>query len=432
MRVLVISHNIFSATNNMGKTLAGYFEAWKQEELAQFFVHSEVPTSHICENYFRITDKDIIKSIFTRKCGTVFTKENIEEREDSRIDQGLMKKVYQKAQKRTPLIYIARNFLWRIGHWKNKKFLEWIDEFDPEAIFFASGDYSFIYRIAFEIAEYKNIPLFPVCVDDFYLFNMNKNTILGKLEHRLFMKQVRRVMNRSTALFTICDKMARDYEKLFEKRCYTLHTASSLSGMLPSPKRNKISYLGNLGFGRNATLVDIGRALRSLDIEGKPEYIDVYSAETDPAVLRDLTHENGIEFHGRISADEVKRVMAQSLAVIHTESFEAHYRKRVRYSVSTKIADSLMSGTCILAYGPEDVASMEYLIQNKAAIIATTSEELPQKLRTLLTDCTERKKIVACAQRLAAENHSETKNMNMIAEVMENYQKTMTYGGVRD
>ena len=67
MRVLVVSHNVFSKTSNMGKTLSSYFNAIDSEDLAQFYIHSEVPTSDICKNYYRVTDKEAIKSIFTRK-----------------------------------------------------------------------------------------------------------------------------------------------------------------------------------------------------------------------------------------------------------------------------------------------------------------------------------------------------------------------------
>ena len=42
-----------------------------------------------------------------------------------------------------------------------------------------------------------------------------------------------------------------------------------------------------------------------------------------------------------------------SMAVIHTESFEQEMMELVRFSVSTKIAESLMYGPCLIAYGPD-------------------------------------------------------------------------------
>ncbi len=410
MRLLVISHNVFSETDNTGKTLSGLFRGWNKEDVAQFYIHDDQPTSPICDNYFRITDKEALKSIVTRKCGRVLKCEH---------------NVGQVHKRGNPIgrsmssafVYWLRNLIWRLSAWRSKELLSWVDSFDPEAIYFVSGDYAFIYRVALDLAKYKSIPLFLYCGDDYYFYP----GVMGKIGHRSFMRQVKKLIDYSAAIFTICDKMATDYEQLFKKKCYTLYTSASFSEPLQGQKNNKISYIGNLGYGRNAMLVNIGRALLSLNVEGKPEYIDVYSAETDSTVLRDLTHENGINFCGRISAEQVKQVMAQNLAVIHTESFEEAYRNRVRYSVSTKIADSLMSGTCLVAYGPDDVASMEYLIRNDAAITITATEELPQKLNALFTE--HRTEIIDHARILAVKNHNEVKNMKMIAEVMENYIK---------
>ena len=99
--------------------------------------------------------------------------------------------------------------------------------------------------------------------------------------------------------------------------------------------------------------------------------------------------------------------MAQSLAVIHTESFDPVIQRSVQYSVSTKIADSLMSGTCLFAYGPKSIASMEYLSQNGAAVCAFSKAQLPQVLTGLLTNAVLRNSTVQNALALAQKNHRQ-------------------------
>ena len=160
-KVLVISHNVFCKTSSMGKTLLSYFEKWGTENVAQFYIHSEVPTDDTCcVNYYRVTDKEMVKSIFTRRSGSRFEKSDIQtDRVSSRTDEGLSAAIYQKARKRTPFIYFARNLIWRFGRWNTKKLRKWIDEFNPDAVFFASGDYAFMYVVARKIAKMKNIPL---------------------------------------------------------------------------------------------------------------------------------------------------------------------------------------------------------------------------------------------------------------------------------
>ena len=419
MKLLVISHNVFSRSKNMGKTLRSYFNGWNENDIAQLYVHSEIPTDTICKNYYRITDKEMIKSIFTRKSGTIFTEHDIKlDTEESRVDTGNTAKMYNAGQKRTPFIYFARNLWWKMGKWKTKKLLSWVDEFNPDVIFLASGDYSFIYDIALTLAKYKNIPLAVSCMDDYYFFNKNEDKLGGKAVHRSFMKHVRKTMDYASCIYPICEKMGRDYAKLFNKPYHTLPTPSSISEPLKEEKTNAISYIGNLGYKRNEQIITLAKSLKEINCEGKPEYIDVYSAEKRPEILSELTKENGINFHGSISSADVLSIMGKSMAVIHTESFDKITRKSVAYSVSTKIADSLASGTPILAYGPSEIASIEYLKENNSAFCITENDDLKEKLKEFISNLEHHKEITKNALALASKNHSSETNCNMIRETL--------------
>ena len=405
MKVLIISHTVFSASESMGKTLSTYFSTFSPDELAQFYIHSQVPTSEICHNYYRITDKEALLSVLGRKCGAQYKAENIElGRVDARTDRGMTASLYQKARKRTPLIYLARNLWWRLAQWNTPAFRHWIDDFNPDCVFFASGDYAFMYDIARSIASYRKIPLYVSCMDDYYTYNKNSGSLLGRLQHRLFMKSVRKTMDYASTIFCICEKMSEDYATLFQKRCVTVHTPCSISHPLELQKKAKISYLGNLGLQRDKSLIAIGQALKSLGLQ--PDCIDVYSTESRREILDAFSEENGIRFHGAVSAAEVLEIMGQSLAIIHTESFDETIRQSVRYSVSTKIADSLASGTCIFAYGPEEIASISYLNEAGAAVCCTKPEELENQLKQLIQNDMLRAQTVKNALRLAQVNHA--------------------------
>lgn len=405
MKVLVISHNVFSMADNMGKTLTSYFKDFKKDDLAQFYIHSEIPTVNVCDNYYRVTDKEMIKSVFGIKTGKIFTETDIETNKiGSRTDSGYETKLYIKARKRTPSVYLARNLWWKLGHWYNRQFRTWLDSIAPDCVFFASGDYAFMYDIALKIARSRNIPLYISCMDDYYFSNKNSGKFLGEFQHTRFMKSVKRCISYSTALFCICDSMSCDYAEYFNKKCITIHTAASFDESISNGENRQISYIGNLRYDRYLQLVDIGRALKKLGL--KIDHIDVYSTETGEEILKYLTPENGIVFHGSISADEVKSVMSKSLALIHTESFDENIRRAVKYSVSTKIADSLMSGCCVFAYGPEEIASIKYLSDNKAAVCVTSPNELEKGLRMLFDEHKIREEIQFNARLLAEKNHS--------------------------
>lgn len=418
MKILVVSHNVFSDTESMGKTLSAYFSGIKGEDLAQFYIHSQVPTIANCHNYYRITDKEAIKSIFGLKVGTVYSVDDIDtSRLDARTDEGITGKVYQMARKRTPIIYTMRNIWWKLAHWNNKRFKQWIDEFQPDCVFFAAGDYKFMYDIARRISVSQRIPLFMVFMDDFFLYNKNEKLFLGRIQHRAFMKSAYKAISCASKLFCICDKMSEDYSKLFGKECITIHTPTMIDHPLHYVKQKKISYLGNLGYQRDKQLITIGKAVKELGLD--VNHIDVYSSERRKEILNEMSEENGIVFHGSVGASDVKKIMGESMAVIHTESFEESIRQAVKYSVSTKIADSLASGTCIFAYGPAEIASISYLNKWSAAICCTRPEELTEKIVQLITDESKRDEVVENAYILAM-NHATNRTPTIIKETISN------------
>lgn len=89
--VLVISHNVFSASGNMGKTMENLLGGVDPAHLAQLYFHSEVPTRRCCLRYFRITDRDVLRSRLSRRqVGRSYGADDIDEtRTVSRTDRGL-------------------------------------------------------------------------------------------------------------------------------------------------------------------------------------------------------------------------------------------------------------------------------------------------------------------------------------------------------
>lgn len=406
MRVLIISHTVISKTGNMGKTILSYFQSFHQEETAQLYIQAEVPTdTSVCSRYYRFTDKDALKSIFIPNIqGNSFSQENIDvTRAYSRVDKGLESSAHSIGSKRTAGIYIARDAMWKISRWFSPSLKAWLEEYKPDVIFFASGDYSFAYEIALKISNFLDVPLVVLCVDDFYIFNKNMGSLLGRIQHRAYMKTVFKTMERASSIFSICDSMSAEYQKMFEKPCHTLHTAAENKNLKLNKAATAISYIGNLTCGRHTSLIELGAALSKINAQ---LHIDVYSGETDKAIISALTDAAGIVFHGRIPSNDVLAVMENSRFAIHTESFDSYDMERVKFSVSTKIAESLMYGPCLIAYGPKGIASIDYLEENKAAYVISDRNNLEAELGTILKDASEYDKVLTNARALARKNHS--------------------------
>ncbi len=410
-KVLVVGHNVFCKSTAFGKTLCSFFNGWDKTRLAELYFHSEIPTTDVCTNYYRITDTDVLKSVFTfnrKNVGTEFC--DVFENPTStspRTDRGLKKKIYEYSRRRTSTIYIARNLMWSLSGWYSKKLKEWLDEFNPDVIFFASGDYAFAYKVAYRISAERNIPIITYCCDDYYINPLNPKSLLSSLVHNNLMKNVNRCISRSTSIITICKEMATEYEKLFNKRTTILYTGYSSVTNTPNDYSNTISYLGNLGYDRYKSLIEIGQAIKKLKWnDGSHIQLDVYSTESRPYITEQLTLDNGIIFHGAVSQNEVNQIIKKSFMVIHTESFDAENIKKVKFSISTKVADLLASGTCILGYGSDEVASIKHLKENNAALVITDRSNITETIKQIIEQPEQRLKIIQNALALAQSKHS--------------------------
>lgn len=412
MNVLIISQPVLSYSNNMGKTLMAYFSAFPANNVSQFFLRQGEPTNtDVCENYYRFSDLDAVKSILNHKIrGTVFDKTQIvppvvDEPENIRLDDA-----YKLGAAHKAWMLLARDTIWKLSNWKNKKLLAWLDSMNPDIIFLAPGDDAFSYRLADEIARYLSKPLAVVCMDDYFINNRNKGELLGGIRQKLFMNVVNKTIQNAAAIFTICDEMNKAYTNLFHKQCVTLHTSADNKSMVLKSDASRVSYIGNLSCGRYKTLLELGRAISEINDDTLTKVIDVYSGSKEAEYISPLKNAPGINFRGAIPAEQVPEVMSESVMVIHTESFDPAMKELVRFSVSTKIAESLMYGPCLLAYGPEGIASIDYLKENNAAYVISRPEDLEKGLEEILTNKELREQIVRNARALALKNHNADVN----------------------
>lgn len=408
-RVLIISHNALSTVNNMGKTIASYFSAFPRECIAQLYLHEGKPDSNVCNNYYSFSDKDALKSIFWR-----FYKGNIYKNEDFsqykyELNDGML---YRLNRKYKPIIYMCRDLVWKFSNIYNKQLLAWIKEFDPDIIFFASGEYSFSYKIALKISKKLNIPLATCFFDDFYFQCQYNNKFLGKFYNRKFLKNFEKSIEYSRCLFVVNNYMAKKYSEHFNKKFYVLYTSCSTEfKKIPYEMKSGLAYIGGLSLGRLEELIVLGEKISLLKDE-KINKINVYSFVNDPNILFQLNNSKGIVFQGSVSSQEATTIIERSLACLHIESFKEEFILRTKYSLSTKISDIIGSNTILIAYGPSNIASMKYLIDNNIGIYSDNINELIKQLQEIVTDKEKYYNVINCSKKIAKLNH-DFKNVSL-------------------
>lgn len=419
MRVLLISHNSLSKSNNMGRTLENQFHNFNSDEIAQLYFTKGTPESEHCKDFFCIPDTEVFKSVYTRKPAgfSIELTEKITICDKQSKDVQLETAIRKKGNRR-PCIYLARNMIWALGKWKTKELDLWLDKINPDVIFFASGDYSFSYIVTMHIARKRNIPVIIGCYDDFYL---GKKKTLNPLYHLIYknlMRNVRKTFDYAHSFMALSEMMTDEYSALFNKLGNTMYVPTEINtNSVKTKRKTRIFYAGNLGHGRAEQLVLLGKSVKSL---GRSDitHIDVYSSEIRKELTSLMSEDNGIVFHGRVSPEYVQDLMRDSKYVIHTESFDDEYKKRVKYSVSTKIADCLSCGACIVAFGPKDVASIDYLDRAKAAWVISDVSELAEKLIELFDNDEKSNEVICNAVTLSKRNHSNEQSSKKFKDII--------------
>lgn len=431
-KILVISNNSFSKSNSNGRTLANFFINWDKNRLAQFFIIEDIPDFNICKNYYKVTDSDAIKAF---KTGI-----NVGERVTTTIKTNTNYMVNKNSNKKitkTPLTSIIRDLIWKSKRWKNEEINQWINNFNPNLILVQAGDAPFMLKFAREIALKRNIPIIIYNTENYYFKDKNymKSSILSNIIYPVFIRILRReykkIMQCASISIYNSDMLRKVYDEEFNKASMTIMTSTEIKlddiefNEINDDDEVVISYLGNLGVGRHESLIEIAETLQKIDKKYK---IDIYGLCPSNEIKDKLLTSKGISYKGYVTYKEVKKVVTKSDLLIHAENFSDFYKWDLQYGFSTKIADSLASGSCFFIYAPKTLACTEYLIKNDCACIVTDKNDLEKKLLDIIKNKEKRSYYIKNALQVAEKYHNIQVNCdkirNVINEVVKTYENT--------
>lgn len=398
MKALIISHNPMSTQHSIGKTLLSLFSEFSKDELCQLYIHTGRPEKDVCSSFFQITDKDVLKGVLTRRVEgrrVAVTEEQTQEI-GMKDAEAIYSKLYASSKKRNPDRELLRDLMWKLAPWYNRDLRQWLEEQKPTCIFAAIGSGKFLYEMALRISIDYSLPLYTYVCDDFYFMKPN-GTMIGSVWKKMLMLKTKELMRQTSAIVSICQEMSQCYSEEFAKPAITIMTGTNYQVAEEPPIRknvNTLRYFGKLSLNRYKSMAEICKEIDHINKEkGSSISVEIFCGGIDEAAKQELEGIASAKLFDFISGDEFKTTFFSSDALIHVEAFDEASVDRVKYSVSTKIADSLASGIPLFAYAPQNVASMKHLIRNNCAFVATSKDELKEKLLLLLDNIEARRKI---------------------------------------
>ena len=364
-KVLVIASTPFSKTKNNGKTLSSFFETYDRTLIAQFSYSGGDFNSDICDNYYFFTKEDVLRGNkgAAYKSAGILMKENIME---SGKKKSFIKRFFHVfSQARNPIALWIKDRIWKKADYS--KALDWIDQFDPDVVFFQGFSMAYGYDFALNVCKRNNIPLILELTDD-YTYRLYPLSIIEKINHKRYMNVFTEAITLASKTIVISDLMKEEYESRFggdmDVMMNAVHTKNFNYDCERTP--NDYVYAGNLLLNRWKVLRNLGKAL--LQINQKAT-LNIYTPDVPPKhILKSLSKVSSIRYGGRLTKDELECRLKKCEYVVHVEAFDKKNRKITRLSMSTKISEYVACGAKILAIGPSDVASMKCISDNNLGI----------------------------------------------------------------
>jgi len=425
LRVLVITRSAWDDSNSTGNTMTNIFYGWDPEKIANVYCRAAKPNNPVCKKYFSIPEKDLYKSLIKRnyKIGKSFNFNNVNN------EKNTANEIEEQKQEEKIYNYFRNNFstvarwgqelLWFTGKWKNDNLDEFLSKFKPDIIFSPSFYSIYAHNLLWYIQKRTGAKVVLFHVTD-YLKSHSFNGGLYKLNRKWLSRIVMQSALKADLNYCISPKQKEEYSTKIGRTMKVLFKGGNFYDN-PEPKIKKskdlvrIVYVGSILKGRWKTLSSLAKAIQKIN-EYKPTFELLIYSQYKPSkeIESSIVFQNASQFRGKLPANRVQETLQNADIVLHVESFEKKEKLSTRLSFSTKIVDCLQSGSCVMAIGWEQAASIDYLIKNDAALVITDENFIIKQLEEIQKNPSMIEDYAHKAWQCGKENHSIEKIQNML------------------
>lgn len=388
MKILILTLNAWNNSNSTGNTISNLFKGIQKENIANIYCRSEKINNNICDNYFRITEKDILFNFFNKSsCGTLLTNKHFKE---SNLDTNILGKNKTGnflRKHRLSLLLFLRELIWATNIWKNKKLKTFISDFNPDIIYMHGHCNLYMHNILEYCRQISGAKTVIYWGDDMY--GRKTHMPLGFLYETLLRHKFYQTIKKASLLLGGSLKLCKEYSAIFNKEFIPFFKECTTMNKTVKTHFNKpiiIVYAGNLLFGRDKILKKIAIAINNINKNNNKQIyqLNIYS-NTIPTkgLMKILNNRPSSFFWGCKEYNYVCEEMNKADFSLFAESFDYENIQQTRLSFSTKIIDCMQANSAILAIGPITIASMEYISENKIGAVITDINTIEEQLLTI-------------------------------------------------
>lgn len=373
-RVAIVSANPLRPDASNGILMGSLFGGWPRDRLAQIYFRvlaNHPPHSGACDE-FRMIDM----------CGRVHRPTSTHGDEATAVERPAAmpaapprRRSVSQALELRPRLGNGLKLVqeaWYGGPWIGRALRRQLHALQPDIVYALLGRYH-LTKITYLACRDLRLPLYVHVADDFATAWYRDFPLAARLQEASAMwfgRAVAYAEGRAAAGPTMADAFAGRFDNewdwfttLVDPRAYD---ASPPGGT----GRLRLVYAGSLAVGRWRPLRRLGHLLAELrgshgvdaclTIHAPPEQIEAHRAS--------LAAAETIVLAGWAPPDELPRIFHAADALVHVESNDPEYADYTRLSLSTKIAQYMMAGRCIIAIGPAGQGSVKTILEAGAGL----------------------------------------------------------------
>lgn len=432
MRILILSNYPWKNNNSFGNTYSSIFKNVPDIEIAHIYMFDGNPDYQPnITRYYQILERDVMKSVFKRsmKVGRqLYIDSSMPEQEDKlpvekKATAGYGNLLSFGKRHHWQVLFWARELAWKLGKINYEGLMEFVNDFKPDIFFLPYSNVFYTNRLALYIKAHYNFPMVMEMAMDHYTLNRVSWSPFFWLDRFGKRRQIRQLVKQSEMMFVISKKLKEEIENHLNIPCRVLYKTPDKDRAAEPYKANngtvRFLFTGNILSNRWKSLAMLVKALKSQNFG----HLDVYTANPiSKAIDKALNVEGYSTIHPPVSQNEVIKLQNEADVLVHAEAFDRYNKSLVRCAISTKIMDYLSVGRCILAIGPSDISSIEYLSENIVALTANSEDELVDVIKRMKQDPSI---ISAYALRARDYSNSHLNAEQMRAELLDDLQKVI-------
>lgn len=262
-----------------------------------------------------------------------------------------------------------------------------IRRFRPEVIYAWVGDSLWAETLR-ETARRYSLPYVIHFMDNHV--GIDPRTPLERALYLVFRGNLDRVAKGAAAIYTISESMGVAYQALWNRPCEVFHGLLD-TATWPWPGERKtdgiftLVFTGSVEQGQLLGLRDVASAVGQLAKGGMAVRLVLYLTEQyERMVAREFAAFPQVEIRRHPEFAGLRMALAEADLLVLAYGFDERTIRYYRYSFATKVVPYMLSGRCILVYGPDEIEPVAYAMRGGWA--ATVSNPgIPGLMETIGT-----------------------------------------------